>query len=74
MAVVAAGDVKVEVLARKVYSCRVCGEAMSAPGHTQFRGQRYCPNTPGQTLSVEEWRTQRRAEAAKRKADAPDRA
>ena len=30
--------------ARKQYGCRVRGQAMSSPGHTQFRGQRYCPD------------------------------
>ena len=31
---------------RKIYSCRKCGEPM-AGGHSQYRGQRYCPNEPG---------------------------
>ena len=32
---------------RKEYSCRVCGQAMLSEGHTQFRGQRYCPYAKG---------------------------
>ncbi|CAH1242499.1 Hypp6776 [Branchiostoma lanceolatum] len=35
---------------RKEYSCRVCGLPVASEGHSQFRGQRYCPNAPGQTI------------------------
>ena len=28
---------------RKTYTCKICSESMSSAGHTQFRGQRYCP-------------------------------
>ena len=35
-------------IARKQYGCRVCGQAKSSPGHTQFRGQRYYPDAPDQ--------------------------
>ena len=45
------------------YCCRVCGKPMTTAGHTQFRGQRYCPDAPGQ-VSKEEWLDQKRAEAA----------
>ena len=49
---------------RKVYSCRICGEAMSKQtGHTQFKGKRYCPKESGQ-VSQEEWLAQQKAEAA----------
>lgn len=49
---------------RKVYSCRICGQAMSKQtGHTQFKGKRYCPMESGQ-VSQEEWLAQLKAEAA----------
>ena len=47
---------------RKVYSCRICGKPMTSPGHTQFRGQRYCPDEPGQ-MSKEEWLMLKKIEA-----------
>ena len=31
----------------KEYSYHVCGRPMTTPSHTQFYGQRYCPDTPG---------------------------
>ncbi|CAH1242367.1 Hypp6624 [Branchiostoma lanceolatum] len=37
---------------RKEYSCRVCGLPVASEGHSQFRGQRYCPNAPGQMIAV----------------------
>lgn len=53
---------------RKQYGCRVCGKAMSSPGHTQFRGQRYCPDAPNQ-IPREQWLAQKKAESlAKAKA------
>ena len=50
---------------RKTYTCRVCSQPMSSAGHTQFRGQRYCPYAPGK-IPKEEWLAQRK-EAAKAK-------
>ena len=47
---------------RKTYSCRVCNQQMTSTGHTQFRGQRYCPNAPGQ-ISRKEWLAARKEEA-----------
>ena len=47
---------------RKTYSCRVCNQPMTSTGHTQFRGQRYCPNASGQ-ISREEWLAARKEEA-----------
>ena len=58
--------------AKRKYTCRVCGKEMTSSGHTQFRGQRYCPDAPGQ-ISKEDWLAQRKAEAAAKlaaKADA----
>ena len=55
---------------RKVYSCRICGKPMASPGHTQFRGQRYCPEQPGQ-MSKEEWLMLRRIEAKTKAATTP---
>ena len=49
--------------ARKVPCCRVCGKPVASSGHTQFRGQRYCPDLPGQ-IPRADWLAQRRAEAA----------
>ena len=53
-------------VARKVYSCRVCGRPMTSEGHTQFRGQRYCAQTPG-IAPQDEWLRQKRLEAASKK-------
>ena len=33
---------------------KVCGQPMTSEGHTQFRGQCYCPHAPGQ-VSQQEW-------------------
>ena len=49
-------------LIRKTYSCRVCNLAMNSLGHTQFRGQRYCPSAVG-APSVDVWLQQKRLEA-----------
>lgn len=57
----AAGTIK-----RKVYTCRVCNQPMTTAGHSQFRGQCYCPNAPGQ-LPKKEWLAQKKAEAAAKK-------
>ena len=46
---------------RRRYTCHVCGEAMTAVGHTQFYRKHYCPNAPGQ-IPKEEWLAARRAE------------
>jgi len=49
---------------RKKYSCRKCSQPMEAP-HSQFNGNRYCPNEPG-ALPFHEWlQKQRDAKAAK---------
>ena len=56
------GKQKEEGSHRKICSCRICHMPMSTEGHTQFRGQRYCPNAPGQ-IPKEEWLAERRAEA-----------
>ncbi len=45
---------------RKQYSCGKCGGGVSTEGHTQFRGQRYCPKTAG--VSKEEWLASKREE------------
>lgn len=47
---------------RKVYTCKKCGQPMASGGHTQFRGNRYCPNVPGQ-IPREQWLAARREEA-----------
>ena len=47
---------------RKIYSCSTSRQPMSAPGHTQFRGQRYCPHAQGQ-IPREEWLAKKRLEA-----------
>ena len=51
---------------RKVYTCKTCGKPMTTSGHTQFRGQRYCPDAPGQ-ISKDEWLAQKRADAKRGK-------
>ena len=45
---------------RKQYSCGQCGDGVSTGGHTQFRGQRYCPKTAG--VSKEDWLASKREE------------
>ena len=52
---------------RKEYTCRVCGETMRSSGHTQFRGQRYCPKAPGQ-IPKKEWLAKKKEEAQARAA------
>lgn len=52
---------------RKEYCCRICGRPMSSTDHSQFHGQRYCPNAFAE-LSKEEWLQQRRAEAKEKAA------
>ena len=39
---------------RKAYTCTVCERPMTSEGHTQFRGQQYCPLAPGQ-IPQSEW-------------------
>ena len=48
----------------KVYTCTVCGRPMTSEGHTQFRGQRYCPSAPGQ-MPQHEWLQKKKDEAAR---------
>ena len=43
---------------------------MTSEGHTQFRGQRYCPLAPGQ-ISQGEWLQKKKDEAAKKKQQDP---
>ena len=50
---------------RRQYTCTVCREPMTSPGHSQFYGKRYCPNAPGQ-IPKEEWLAQRRAEKSEK--------
>ena len=38
---------------RKEYTCKKCGKPMTSSGHTQYRGNRYCPQNNLQ--SKEEW-------------------
>ena len=47
------------------YTCTVCREPITSPGHSQFYGKRYCPNAPGQ-IPKEEWLAQRRAEKSEK--------
>ena len=49
---------------RKTYTCKVCGRPMTSEGHTQFRGQRYCPSAPGQ-IPQDEWLQKKKDEAAR---------
>ena len=51
-----------ETKIRKTYNCRICGKPMKSEGHTQFRGQRYCPEAPGQ-IPKEEWLAMKSKEA-----------
>lgn len=45
------------------HKCKQCGNVLwSTPGHTQFRGKRYCPHAPGQ-IPKDEWLGLRRKEA-----------
>ena len=52
---------------RKQNSCQICGRVMTSPGHTQYCGQRNCPDAPGQ-IPREEWLEQKKAEAKAKKA------
>ena len=45
---------------REVSRCSKCNELLKGHG-THFRGQRYCPNVPGQ-IPLEEWLTQKQME------------
>ena len=56
---------------RKEYSCRICNRPMTTPGHTQFYGQRYCPDAPGQ-LPQEEWLRMKKQERDRKKQQGPD--
>lgn len=65
---------------RKTYTCRTCGKNMTGmfstkylntftiagSGHTQYKGQRYCPSAAGQ-IPKEEWLKNKREEAAAKK-------
>ena len=56
---------------RKAYTCTVCRRPMTSDGHTQYRGQRYCPLAPGQ-ISQDEWLQKKKDEAARKKQQGPD--
>ena len=49
---------------RKAYTCKVCKRPMTSEGHSQFRGQRYCPSAPGQ-IPLDEWLQKKKDEAAR---------
>ena len=55
-----------QVKTRKIYTCKVCSQPMTTEGHTQFRGQRYCPHAPGQ-IPQDEWLKKKKEEAARKK-------
>ena len=55
---------------RKEYSCRVCGRPMTTPGHSQFYGQRYCPDAPGQL--PQEWLRMKKQVRDRKKQKGPD--
>ena len=57
--------------ARKAYTYTVCGRPMTSEGHTQYRGQRYCPLAPAQ-ISQDEWLQKKKDEAARKKQQGPD--
>ena len=46
---------------RKVYTCKVCGQAMTSAGHTQYQGKWYCPH-PSEQISKDQWLPEWRAE------------
>jgi hypothetical protein len=50
----------------RTYLCRVCGKPMASAGHTQFSGQRYCPEAPG-IPPKDQWLQQKREEKAAKK-------
>ena len=58
-----------QVKMRNIYTCKVCSQPMTTEGHTQFRGQRYCPHAPGQ-IPQDEW-LKRKEEAARKKQQGP---
>ncbi len=51
---------------RKMYTCKQCNLPMISPGHSQFRGRRFCPKVPG-ALPLNQWLQQCRDEAARKK-------
>ena len=55
---------------RKVYTCRICGKPMTSAGLTQYKGQRYCPDEPGQ-MSKDDWLALKRIEAKAKAARPP---
>ena len=53
---------------RMVYSCRICKKPQTKEtGHSQYFGQTYCPNEPGQ-IPREEWLAKKSAERKAKKA------
>ena len=56
------GPVPTTVTQARVYKCKVCCLPMTSKGHSQFRGQRYCPHAVGQ-IPKEQWLTIMRQEA-----------
>ena len=55
---------------RKVYTCQTCGQPMTSEGHTQFKGQRYCPHAPDQ-VPQDEWLKMKKEEAARKRQQGP---
>eukprot|EP00117_Sycon_ciliatum_P004662 scpid103732/ scgid4296/ len=49
------------VTERRIYMCGKCGKAATSEGHTQFRGQRYCPNVEGQ-IPKGQWQKEKKEE------------
>ena len=52
-----------------LFACNVCSQHIhifTATSHTQFRGQRYCPNNA--SVSAEEWLSEKRKAAITKKA------
>ena len=52
---------------RKTWCCQKCHQPTGSVGHSQYKGQIYCPYIPGQ-IPREEWLALRRAEDAEKAA------
>ena len=46
---------------RKCYTCKKCGQAMSAAGHKQYKGYKYCPYHPD-AVSYDVWLQEKKKE------------
>ena len=51
------------------YLCRKCGQSMRATGHSQYFGQRYCPNA--EELPFEDWRKEAEERRRQKKKENP---